>query len=281
MTTVVVSVAASGDDAEGTPAGTFYSAATTTLICGSTSTGSSGVYALALRFASVPVPAGATVNSATLTVDVAGGSIAGSPAVTWYGVAQNSAAATSSLSDLTGRPLTSASVAWGPDQHTTGHQSQDVTGPVAEVLGRSGWASGHALMLQTRATANGAYAELTAYDGDPSNAATLTVDYTPAATTMSGAAAGGVSWSGSAGGSASHAGTTTGLAAWTGAASGRMTFAVTATVDGANVVLTWNDMSATYAVERDGSVVAWNVDALTYTDTPGDGEHTYRVGVLA
>lgn len=97
----------------------------------------------------------------------------------------------------------------------------------------------------------------------------------------SGAATGLLTWSGSATGAASHAGTASGALAWVASASGRQTFTVTATVDGNDVVLTWDDRAATYAVERDSAVVAWGIAALTYTDTPGDGEHTYRVGVIA
>lgn len=66
-----------------------------------------------------------------------------------------------------------------------------------------------------------------------------------------------------------------------GTATGTPMFTLSAIVSGPNVNLSWTAVGASYAIERDGQIIAFGVTATTWTDTPGSGEHTYRVGVLA
>lgn len=230
------------------------------------------------RFPAVGIPQGATVASATLALSQ-DNSYGSTVLLKVYANDTDDASAPTTVAGYTGKAVT-AGVAWSPVPAASGTVSVDVTAAVQAVVDRSGWVSGNALMLLIKD--NGSAAQnVIQFDGSTTGTApSLTVDYSVAVTAPVGSSDGGVAWAGAATGTASHSGVATGRATWSGSASGRMTFTVTATVEGEDVVLTWPDRSATYAVERDSSIIEWDVDALTYTDTPGDGDHTYRVGVL-
>lgn len=58
-------------------------------------------------------------------------------------------------------------------------------------------------------------------------------------------------------------------------------FGITVVVAGSTATVSWPAAGGSYAVERDGEIIAFGVTGTTWTDTPGTGDHTYRVGVLA
>lgn len=96
-------------------------------------------YEAGLRFLSVDVPPGATITSATITLDVT--SIAGTPETTVYGVDVDDAAAWADPGNLPGNASTTTASASGPT--ATGSQQVTVTNIVQEIVDRGGWASGN------------------------------------------------------------------------------------------------------------------------------------------
>lgn len=102
----------------------------------------------------------------------------------------------------------------------------------------------------------------------------------------------GSSGSGAASGSAaltlSASGTSKGSASGSGAlslsATGSVAFTVSATPSSSSVALSWAAQpgAVSYAVERDGALIAYNISGTTFTDTGvTSGSHTYRVAVLS
>lgn len=59
-------------------------------------------------------------------------------------------------------------------------------------------------------------------------------------------------------------------------------FTITVTPDGPDADIAWDAQAGatSYWIERDGAVVANSITGTSYSDTPGDGEHTYRGGVV-
>ena len=116
---------------------------------------SAGVSWGGLYLPGVTVPPGATINSATLYYQASATSN-DDPDVVWYAEAADSAGVfTTAASNISTRTRTTASVT---DTATgignTTYRSVDVTGPLAEVFGRTGWASGNNAALIADATTN-------------------------------------------------------------------------------------------------------------------------------
>lgn len=105
--------------------------------------GSTNLSNAALRWQTLAIPAGASIDAATLTVNITIDSSA--PPARIYGNDVDDAPvwSNSNLPRLATR--TTAYRQWSPT--ATGVQSTDVLGPVAEVLGRAGWTSGNDLAL--------------------------------------------------------------------------------------------------------------------------------------
>lgn len=97
---------------------------------------------------SVTIPAGATVSSATLYYKPYN-TTHDSPKANWYCQAADSAAAfAATASNITSRARTTAyTLDQGTDIGTGTWRTVNITAPVAEVLGRTGWASGNGLAL--------------------------------------------------------------------------------------------------------------------------------------
>lgn len=101
---------------------------------------------IGLRFQSVTIPQGSTINSAYLTVYL--GNDADDPdLLIWCQDADDTAAFTTTNDDISGRTKTTASVAW---QDTNLGYSQQVQTPdlktiVQEVIDRPGWTSGNSI----------------------------------------------------------------------------------------------------------------------------------------
>lgn len=133
------------------------------------------------RFLNVTVPQGATINAGTkMTVDVPSTS-ADSP--NGCGVmledADNAAAFTSTNNDITNRTKTSAATWSGTDIGAGAKDTPDLAAQVQTVVNRAGWASGNAMVVIVDGV-QGSDLTVTAYDGTPASAATLTINYTSA-----------------------------------------------------------------------------------------------------
>jgi hypothetical protein len=131
-----------------------------------------------LRFQTIAIPAGSTVNSATLTIRVTG--VTGSPNINIFGNAVDDAAAfTSPANRIKAMTKTSASVnktSWtnGADNAIT------VTSIISELLGRAGWASNNdvALGFFNNSGASVNFVKFAALEHATLTEARLSIDYT-------------------------------------------------------------------------------------------------------
>lgn len=278
MTTITVPVAASGDD-------TAYVG--TTVVNGATLSVGLG-WASMVRF-SVAVPQGATVTAASISFRSAATSTSGIPVTALTGYATDNAAMPANGTNVGALPRTTASTAWTPPGWVLGttYTSSDLSAVIGEITSRPGWVSGNDLLLFWTGDNSGTITA-SSYDDAPTHAPILTVTYTATAgvtgTSAQQLPALAQSASGTVALPAYHATVTQTVPAVTQAAAGTFTgppFTVTATPSGADVDLSWaaRGDAASYVVERDGTIIAYAVSGTTYTDTPGSGTHTYRVGV--
>ncbi|MDJ0790025.1 MAG: spondin domain-containing protein [Myxococcota bacterium] len=177
-TVVEIQVDASDGDAEERPGGSVVLGSSDLEL---TEDGSE-VQLVGLRFAGVPVPRDATVNAAWIqfqadeasalptALDIRGHDSGDAPAFQ----AQSS--------DLSNRPLTSAEVEWIPDAWPVVgarglvQRTPDLGAIVEELVDHPSWASGNGMAFVIEGTGR---RTAEAYDGVPSAAATLHVDYTP------------------------------------------------------------------------------------------------------
>ena len=133
---------------------------------------------LGVRFPNVTVPQGATINSATLTVDVPSTAVDTPAGVTWYGeLATNAAAFTTTASDITNRAPTSATLVWSGSDIGAGDKALTVTSIVQEIVNQGGWASGNAMALLLYGVSSCAI-QITSYDTSTTLCARLAIDYT-------------------------------------------------------------------------------------------------------
>jgi len=161
-------VASGADDASETPAGT------TILTDGMIRMGSTHIIS-AFRFENIILPRGATITRAALeiflnqnttyTVDI------------FAEKTGNSLALMKSPRNLSDRIKTTAhqtNSKWAP----TGRTDLDInSGSIQEVVDDSGWATGHAITILLYGKAGNSM-HIRAYDGAPTNAAKLIIDYT-------------------------------------------------------------------------------------------------------
>jgi hypothetical protein len=176
MPTVNYNITATGDDGYQEGGGSYFS--TGQIYLGKS--GSSSVEA-GLRFLSVAVPAGATINSATLTL--IGRSVSGTVTNvhgTIYGDDVDSAAAWSNSSLPTTITQTTASAAVNPSAWADGTSyGYDVTSIVAEIVARAGWATGNNIRFGIRDNSSTASNFIRAYDyGDAGSVSSLSITYT-------------------------------------------------------------------------------------------------------
>jgi hypothetical protein len=125
------------------------------------------------RMLVVAIPQGATITSATLTLNVL--ARFGSPAFNVAATAEDNAAAVSGVAELAARTRTTAT-AWTPA--VIGSHAIDVTAAVQAVVNRAGWTSGNAMLFVTDSTvAQGTLAEVQVndYSQSPTLAARLSV----------------------------------------------------------------------------------------------------------
>lgn len=135
-----------------------------------------------IRFTAVDIPAGSTIDSATLNLTA--GTLSSVVVITTVKAeAADNPAACSSAADTNARTLTSASVNWDPSAWVvnTAYDSPDIAAVIQEVVNRNGWASGNAMQLfwSTRSTGWGGSTTLQGAYPDTGNGPLLTVNYTP------------------------------------------------------------------------------------------------------
>lgn len=131
-----------------------------------------------IRFTNVTIPQGATINTATITVDVED-TVNDDPNENIYGNdVDNAGTFTSTNSDISGRARTTAVVEWTATGVGAGTEvSPDISTVIQEIVNRAGWVSGNAIALifDHLGTTNFAF---TSYDGSTTLAAKLDITYT-------------------------------------------------------------------------------------------------------
>lgn len=133
------------------------------------------------RFQSCPIPAGATITSAVLTLYVTSTTYDDPGGLIIYGEDTADAATfTTGASNISGRALTTASVTWtGTNIGDADRNSPDLTSILDEVIntGGTGYAAGNDIALILDATGSTVF-RVRSYDGFTDTCARLTVEYT-------------------------------------------------------------------------------------------------------
>lgn len=141
-----------------------------------------------MRFTTVPLPNGCTIDSAavTYTADVNGSGTV--PTFVMQGEAADDATTLSSQVDFDARTWLGTTVAWGITASWTKdaeYSSPDLSGILQDLVDRGGWASNNALMLSPYiATSSTPQRTIYAYDGSAAKAPKLNVSYTEAPSTI-------------------------------------------------------------------------------------------------
>ena len=141
-------VGASADDATATSALTNWDITATYKYINYTSMG----YVSAHRFTTIPIPAGATIDSASLSFYIYAYD---DVRVTIKGEDVDNADAFTTSEKYSGMALTTANVTWSADNiGTAWRSSPSVADIVTEVTGREGWSEGNAIAFTTKAEAD-------------------------------------------------------------------------------------------------------------------------------
>jgi len=172
-------VSSGSNDAAWGPGGTpSWDATTSNQMIGSS--GGNG-YGRVDRFTGVTVPQGATITSAT--IGFVGNAMPGTVTLLPKLEDADNPSFPTSNSDANGRTKTSGSsqtVTVG----LTGYTTFDITAAVQAVVNRGGWSSGNAMQVFTADNGSSGNVYCYHYDGSPSNAAQLTIDYTDGSVTV-------------------------------------------------------------------------------------------------
>lgn len=173
MATFSTAIAASSDDAHQT--GTSMNLTNVSVVCeAATSWGG-------FRWDNVTVPKDATINSAYIRLYTASTTYDSPDVVIYCEDADDAATFTTSSSNISGRPLTTANVAWqDTDIGGTWQNSIDISAPIQEVVNRAGWASGNALVVIMDGQSTSPW-RIRAWDNGTGHGAVINIDYTEAA----------------------------------------------------------------------------------------------------
>ena len=180
-TEVNVQVNASANDGYQLADGTIGDRLTRTFLPMGGVIGATGV-----RFTNLNIPQGATVTNAYIqfTADNSTASNSGSPTVTIRGqAADNATQFTTGSNNISNRPNTTASVNWSIPAWTSANQSganqrtPALTSIVQEIVNRSGWSSGNAMVFKVTGGASGSRRDAESFDGNSGRAARLIVEY--------------------------------------------------------------------------------------------------------
>lgn len=169
MPTFTASVNASSDDAQES-SGTMNLTATT--LNANFTTHISG-----MRFLNVTIPQGATITAATLDIYLTSTSY-DDPDVNIRGEdADNPGTFTSTTNNISNRAMTTATVNWIASTLGTGTKtSPDISSIVQEIVDRSGWASGNAMVIFINGNNSASLLRWSSADG-ANPTPTLTVTY--------------------------------------------------------------------------------------------------------
>ena len=179
MATLNYIIGASSDDAR--QAGTAMTLTTTAIIV------SGGTNFAGVRFTGVALAATDTVTAATLSVEVTSGTYDDPAGLVWKGeLATNPGTFTTAASNISGRSTTTASTTWSGTGIGAGDHAIDVTSIVQELIAQGGWASGNAMAFLGDGV-GATELRFTSYDGSTTTCARLSITYTPAAQTLTGA----------------------------------------------------------------------------------------------
>ena len=143
-----IPVVASADDAEESATGSVSKTSSDLELVNDGSDQTVGV-----RFASVPIPPGATISNAYVQFETDEVSTGAVSLLVQGQAADKPATFSSTAFNISSRPRTTASVAWvpppwptiqvhGPDQRTP-----DITSIVQEIVARPGWVSGNSMVV--------------------------------------------------------------------------------------------------------------------------------------
>lgn len=174
-------VIASADDAEEDDGGTQDTA----IASGDLDIGEAGVgTAIGVRFQNVDIPQAATINDAYIEFEANGNTSDSTSGDIWGEDADDAAAYTagSANSNISGRTKTTASAAWSNVETWEDgniYQTPDLTAIVQEIVNRGSWASGNAMAFILEMSG---HRRAMSYDGDPTGAPRLVVDYETATT---------------------------------------------------------------------------------------------------
>ena len=138
-----------------------------------------------LRFTTVDIPQGATINVAYLTLkssDIYSGTTCNAEI---EGEAADNAATFSTRANYDGRVRTTASVPWsnvGAWANSTWYNTPSIISVIQEIVNRSGWVANNALVVfigdWDNTSSDGAYRGFYSYDGSTTDAPKLHVEYT-------------------------------------------------------------------------------------------------------
>jgi hypothetical protein len=154
-----------------------------TVVINSTTVNNSSTTQIAFRFLPT-IPPGATIDeakiqftatasqSSAITVNIRGHDVDNAPVFT------------TTNSDITGRTVTTASVAWAiptwaANDRTSAQLSPDIKTVVQEIVDRGGWVSGNGMAFIFQYSSGAGQRTVAAWDHATLAAPTLTVTYTP------------------------------------------------------------------------------------------------------
>lgn len=134
---------------------------------------------MGLRFQNVPVPLGATIISAVLSVNVTT-TITDDPATDIHlEDIDNSPTFTTAANDISSRALTTAFTNWTATGVGTGVKvAGDIASAVQEVVDRPGWMYNNSISVIFKGLTDAVFV-IRSFNSNPSNAATLLITYTP------------------------------------------------------------------------------------------------------
>ena len=134
-----------------------------------------------MRWFGVSIPAGALVSSAYIQFGAKEAQSVATQLTLRAQASDNAATFTTLNGNVSSRPRTVASASWAPVPWNAGEvganqRTPDLSALIQEVVGRSGWASGHSLAVIVNGTG---HRTAWAYDGSPTLAPLLHVAYVP------------------------------------------------------------------------------------------------------
>lgn len=168
-----------------------------------------------VRFQSVNVPKGVTIEEAYITFRAHGQFVTDIDDLYVYGEDVDSAAAYSTVANFNGRDRTTEKVLWTLGSWTVGvdYNTPDLTAIVQEIIDRAGWAANQdmAFFVQHEGSST-KYKQAKSYEEDTTYCARLYIRYAPPVVALAGVAAGVASVSGSIAVARSLAGISAGVA---------------------------------------------------------------------